>query len=114
MNGEIKSFISAYAKSLGITFAEAEEKVLRTGCVRTNALLKYAHRVKKGEAGGPSIKARKAKAPKAKTAKAKGPLARKAKTAPAKKAAKPKAPRAPKAAKPTVSEAPAPLSAMDA
>jgi hypothetical protein len=89
MTGEIKAFISAYAKSLGITFAEAEEKVLKTGCVRINALRKYANTHKA---------APRAKAPKAKKAAPKGTsIAKKkaaAKKSPAPKARKPRAPKA--------------------
>ena len=87
MTNEIKQFIAAYAKSLDITQAEAEEKILHTGCVRINALRKYANAQKK--LASP-------KAPRAKKA-AKGPIARKAK---APKASKPKA--APVASAPTV------------
>lgn len=88
MIGEIKAFISAYAKSLGITFAEAEDKILQTGCVRTNALRKYANRVSKGQAGK-APKAR--KAPKAKAAPKGTSIAKKkatAKKAPKKSARK--------------------------
>ena len=99
MNAEMKSFIAAYAKSLDITQAEAEEKILHTGAVRINALRKYANAQKK--LAGPKVK----KAPKAKAAPKGTSIAKK-------KATKaPKAKRAPKAT--PAAAAPAKVSAMD-